>query len=90
MYHLRSPYKRKASRRRKNGVLQTGQVVDLRSGEEIVIQDLILMIHEMTGSSLELQIGSLEYRPTEIWRMRDADKQAESLLGRTVLMNTLE
>lgn len=60
-----------------------GQVVNLGAGEEISIRDLILMIHEMTESNSELHIGSLEYRPTEIWRMFADSQRAKSLLGWT-------
>ncbi len=57
-----------------------GQLINLGSGREISIKDLILMIHKQTHSSSELKIGDLEYRPTEIWRMVAANDRAKDLL----------
>jgi len=57
-----------------------GQLINLGSGREISIKDLILTIHKETHSSSELKIGSLEYRPTEIWRMVAANDRAKDLL----------
>jgi len=58
-----------------------GQLINLGSGREISIKDLILMIHKETGSSSELKIGDLDYRPTEIWRMVASNERAKALLG---------
>ena len=58
-----------------------GQLINLGSGREISIKDLILTIHKETNSSSELKIGDLEYRPTEIWRMVAANQRAKELLG---------
>lgn len=58
-----------------------GQVINLGSGTEISIRDLIHAIHEMTGSSSELQIGALPDRPTEIWRMSADNRRAKEILG---------
>ena len=60
-----------------------GQLINLGSGREISIKDLILMIHKETNSSSELKIGDLEYRPTEIWRMVADNKRAKELLNWT-------
>lgn len=60
-----------------------GQVINLGSGMEISIRDLIAEIHEQTGRRSELQVGALEYRPTEIWRMVAANGRAKALLGWT-------
>lgn len=58
-----------------------GEIINLGSGMEISIRDLIVEIHTQTGSSSELNIGSLEYRPTEIWRMVAGNSRAKNLLG---------
>ena len=58
-----------------------GEIINLGSGAEISIRDLILEIHKQTGSSSELRIGDLDYRPTEIWRMVADNKRAKELLG---------
>lgn len=58
-----------------------GDVINLGSGEETSIRDLILKIHALTKSSSELQIGALPYRPTEIWRMAADNRKAAELLG---------
>ena len=58
-----------------------GKVLNLGSGREIAIRDLIQMIHRETGSSSELKIGALEDRPTEIWRMCADSTKARDILG---------
>ena len=58
-----------------------GTVLNLGSGEEIAIKDLITLIHRLTGSKSKLSIGSLPYRPTEIWRMYSNSDKARKLLG---------
>jgi nucleoside-diphosphate-sugar epimerase len=58
-----------------------GKVINLGNGGEIRIRDLIQTIAKMTNSKSELKIGSLPYRPTEIWRMCASNKLAESVLG---------
>ncbi|MBF0625211.1 MAG: GDP-mannose 4,6-dehydratase [Magnetococcales bacterium] len=58
-----------------------GQTINLGSGQEIAIRDLIRMIHSRTGSRSELRFGSLPYRPTEIWRMAADNRRARELLG---------
>jgi len=58
-----------------------GNIINLGSGVEISIKDLIGMIHMQTGSKSELKIGDLKYRPTEIWRMFAANKRAKGLLN---------
>ncbi|MDP7012119.1 MAG: GDP-mannose 4,6-dehydratase, partial [Verrucomicrobiota bacterium] len=55
--------------------------INLGSGEEIAIRDLVQRIHELTGSQSELRIGALENRPTEIWRMQADFLHAEETLG---------
>ena len=46
-----------------------GLVLNLGSGEEISVKDLVKKIHQKTDSHSELKIGKLPNRPTEIWRM---------------------
>ena len=58
-----------------------GHVINVGSGEEISIRDLIMAIHEMTESKSELQLGALPTRPTEIWRMFADNERAGRLLG---------
>ena len=54
--------------------------INLGSGEEISIRNLVKRIHELTGSQSELRIGALEDRPTEIWRMKADFLQARDKL----------
>ena len=57
-----------------------GKIINVGCGKEIAIRDLIKMIHEVTGSSSVLRLGSLENRKTEIWRMSaDAQNAAKYL-----------
>jgi nucleoside-diphosphate-sugar epimerase len=58
-----------------------GEIINVGSGMEISIRELILAIHHLTGSKSELHIGSLDYRPTEIWRMFAENSRARALLG---------
>ena len=58
-----------------------GNVINVGAGEEIAIRDLVKSIHKMTNSSSELNIGGLENRPTEIWRMAADNRRAKSILG---------
>ncbi len=58
-----------------------GQTINLGSGSEIRIRDLVRLIHRMTGSSSKLRIGELPYRPTEIWRMKADRSIAGRVLG---------
>lgn len=57
------------------------QTINVGSGQEIAICDLVRKIHELSNSTSELQIGALSNRPTEIWRMCAANTSAEQLLG---------
>ena len=58
-----------------------GEVINIASGEEITIKDLILKIHNLSDSKSKLKIGALPYRPTEIWRMSGDYTKAKKLLG---------
>ena len=57
-----------------------GEVINIASGIEIKIKDLILKIHELSNSNSKLKIGALDYRPTEIWRMCGDATKAKKLL----------
>ena len=57
-----------------------GEVINLASAKEIKIRDLILKIHEFSGSKSNLKIGELPYRPTEIWRMFGDANKAKNIL----------
>ncbi len=58
-------------------------IVNIGSGVEIAICDLVRMIHKKTKSKSKLEIGNMDYRPTEIWRMSADNKKAKSSLGWT-------
>lgn len=55
--------------------------VNIAAGEEVPIRDLVKKIAELTGTSAEIQIGALPYRPTEIWRMYADSTRAREILG---------
>lgn len=55
--------------------------VNLASGQEVAIRDLLHLIAKLTGTKSELRIGALPYRPNEIWRMRGDNTRARKLLG---------
>jgi nucleoside-diphosphate-sugar epimerase len=56
-------------------------VVNLASGEEVAIRDLVRIIAELTETRSALEIGALPYRPTEIWRMFADNSRAQKTLG---------
>lgn len=58
----------------------SGNIINVGSGKEITIRELVKKIHRFTNSKSRLQIGKLPYRPTEIWRMRAQSKRANKLL----------
>jgi dTDP-glucose 4,6-dehydratase len=55
--------------------------VNLASGQEVAIADMIKTIHAMTKSSSELNIGAYLYRPNEIWRMCADRTRAKNAFG---------
>ena len=57
------------------------EVINIGSQEEATIRDLVKKIHKLSGSKSELRIGSLPYRPTEIWKMCSDNTRAERILG---------
>jgi UDP-glucose 4-epimerase len=58
-----------------------GEVINLGTGKDIAIRDLVRLIHRKTGSSSELRIGKLSTRPNEIWKMKADASKAKKLLG---------
>jgi nucleoside-diphosphate-sugar epimerase len=61
--------------------------VNLASGEEVAIRDLVKKIAALTDTKSSIEIGALEYRPTEIWRMFADSSRARSLFGWTPRVN---
>lgn len=60
-----------------------GQIINLGSGREVPIRELVTKIHEYTASKSELRLGALPYRPGEIWRMYADNAKADKILGWT-------
>ncbi len=58
-----------------------GEIINLGSGVEISIRNLVERIHTLAQSRSRLRIGELPYRPGEIVRMCADRKKAERLLG---------
>lgn len=55
--------------------------VNLATGKEVAIRDLIAKIVDITQTSARVEIGALPYRPTEIWRMCADATRARELIG---------
>ncbi|HEX4773171.1 MAG TPA: GDP-mannose 4,6-dehydratase [Bryobacteraceae bacterium] len=55
-------------------------VINIASGQETAIRDLVFKIAEITGGTSNIEIGALPYRPTEIWRMFADTTRARTLL----------
>jgi UDP-glucose 4-epimerase len=55
-------------------------VINLATGREVPIHQLVRTIAELTETKSELQIGALPYRPTEIWRMYADNSRAQEIL----------
>ena len=60
-----------------------GEVINLGTGIETSIRDLVERVHRLTGSQSRLRIGEWPYRPGEIWRMCADSAKAQRLLGWT-------
>jgi UDP-glucose 4-epimerase len=58
-----------------------GRVINLGGGEEIAIRDLATLVLDLMGNPIDVQIGALPDRPTEIWRMFCDNGRARELLG---------
>ena len=63
----------------KEGIL--GEIINLGSGRETSIKQLVEKIHQLTKSKSRLYIGKMQYRPAEIWRMVADIEKAKRLLG---------
>ena len=48
--------------------------INIGSNRPISIKDLVKKIHKFTNSRSKLKIGSLKYRPNEIWKMQANNK----------------
>jgi nucleoside-diphosphate-sugar epimerase len=55
--------------------------INLASGEEVAIRNLVSVIAELTGTNSAIEVGALEYRPTEIWRMFADGTRAREILA---------
>ena len=58
-----------------------GQTINLGTGEEHAIKDVVLKVLELMGNPVEPLIGELPYRPTEVWRLCSDSSKARELLG---------
>ncbi len=60
-----------------------GEIINLGTGRDLAIRDVVKMIHKRTSSTSELKIGVLPTRPNEIWQMRSDTCKAGELLDWT-------
>ena len=51
--------------------------INLGSNKPIKIKDLVKKIKKFTSSKSKVKMGSLKYRPNEIWRMQANNKEAK-------------
>ncbi len=58
-----------------------GQTINLGTGEERPIKDVVLKVLELMGNPVKPLIGALPYRPREIWRLYADSSKARELLG---------
>jgi len=60
-----------------------GQSINIGGGKscEVSIAELVKKVAKYSGSSSELGIGDLPYRPNEIWRMYSDSSKAAKLIG---------
>ncbi|MDI6639972.1 MAG: GDP-mannose 4,6-dehydratase [Methanocellales archaeon] len=58
-----------------------GETINLGNGMEVSIRDLISMIVKLTKADVEVKMGAIPYRPTEIWRMCADNTKARDVLG---------
>lgn len=58
-----------------------GETMNLGCGQDIKIRDYVQLIHKVSGSKSELNIGALPTRPGEIWQMYADNRKAKNLLG---------
>ena len=60
--------------------------INLGNNNPIKIKNLVKKIHKLTKSRSELKIGSIKYRPNEIWKMQAENKFITKNLGWTPLV----
>jgi len=60
-----------------------GQIINLGCGDEHSMREIAERIVALTGSRIQLRLGALPHRPTEIWRMFCDNTKARDLLGWT-------
>jgi len=58
-----------------------GQTINLGTGEEHAIKDVVRKVLELMGNPVRPLIGALPYRPREIWRLYSDSSKARELLG---------
>jgi nucleoside-diphosphate-sugar epimerase len=58
-----------------------GQIINLGTGEERPIKDVVLKVLELMGDPVKPLLGALPYRPGEIWRLYADSSKARELLG---------
>ena len=58
-----------------------GQTINLGTGEERPIKDVVLKAQELMGNPVKPMIGALPYRPREVWRLYSDSSKARELLG---------
>ena len=58
-----------------------GQTINLGTGEERSIKEVVLKVLELMGNPVKPMIGALPYRPREIWRLYSDSSKARELLG---------
>jgi UDP-glucose 4-epimerase len=58
-----------------------GQTINLGTGEEHAVKDVVLKVLELMGHPVRPLIGALPYRPGEIWRLYADSSKARRLLG---------
>jgi nucleoside-diphosphate-sugar epimerase len=58
-----------------------GQTINLGTGEERPIKDVVLKALELMGNPVKPLIGALPYRPGEIWRLYADSSKARELLS---------
>jgi nucleoside-diphosphate-sugar epimerase len=57
-----------------------GQTINLGTGEEHPIKDVVLKVLELMGNPVRPLIGALPYRPGEVWRLCSDSSKARELL----------
>lgn len=58
-----------------------GQTINLGTGEERPIKDVVLKVLELMGNPVKPLIGALPYRPGETWHLYADSSKARELLG---------